>query len=289
MRLFEKAKRLGIWNPSDIDFTQDKKDWRNLTDIERDFLLRDFALFQAGEEAVTVDLLPLIHAIAKGGHLEEEIFLTSFLWEEAKHVTFFRRFLDEVCQVDYDLHHYVTPSYRKLFYEELPKNMNRLLTDQSREAIADASVTYNMIIEGMLAETGYYGFRVNIEKRDILPGLIQGIRNIATDESRHIRYGVYLLNRLISEDDRIWDRIKAKMNELFPPALALLPEFFEHYDEDNPPFGTTLNEFVDIASTLFDQRMSVLERDRGKLLRDIERSVLADIEKEERQPLAAGV
>src|SRR5207247_1428191 len=104
--------------------------------------------------------------------------------------------------------------------------------------------TYNMIIEGMLAETGYYGFRVNIERNGLFPGMMRGIRLIATDESRHIRYGVYLLNRLVSEDDAIWDRIKVKMNELFPTALALLPEFFENYDEANPPFGTTLNEFV---------------------------------------------
>jgi len=287
MRLFDKAKKLGIWDPNDIDFTRDKADWASFTDLERDFLLRDLTLFQAGEEAVTIDLLPLILAIARGGHLEEEIFLTSFLWEEAKHVQFFRRWLDEVGGVDYDLHHYVTPSYQQLFYVELPKNMNRLLTDDSREAIADASVTYNMIIEGMLAETGYYGFRVNIEKRGLLPGLLQGIRNIATDEARHIRYGVYLLNRLVSEDDAIWDRIKVKMNELFPTALALLPEFFDNYDEDNPPFGTPMQEFVEIASRLFDARMRVLERDRGKNLADIERAVLADIEAEEREPVPA--
>ncbi len=27
MRLFEKAKKLGIWNPSDIDFSKDKQHW----------------------------------------------------------------------------------------------------------------------------------------------------------------------------------------------------------------------------------------------------------------------
>ena len=27
MRLFEKAKRLGVWNPSDLDFSQDREDW----------------------------------------------------------------------------------------------------------------------------------------------------------------------------------------------------------------------------------------------------------------------
>jgi ribonucleoside-diphosphate reductase beta chain len=34
MRLFQKAKKLGIWDPADIDFTQDKEDWKNATELE---------------------------------------------------------------------------------------------------------------------------------------------------------------------------------------------------------------------------------------------------------------
>lgn len=35
-------------------------------------------MFQAGEESVTLDLLPLIQVIAGEGRIEEEMFLTSF-------------------------------------------------------------------------------------------------------------------------------------------------------------------------------------------------------------------
>ena len=49
MRLFEKAKRFGIWNPSDIDLRQDVEDWARLTDAEKDVVLRLTSLFQAGE------------------------------------------------------------------------------------------------------------------------------------------------------------------------------------------------------------------------------------------------
>src|SRR5690349_11314780 len=77
MRLWQKAKRLGIWNPEDIDFTQDAKDWQTLTEREQDALLRLTSLFQGGEESVTLDLLPLIMVMAQEGRLEEEMFLTS--------------------------------------------------------------------------------------------------------------------------------------------------------------------------------------------------------------------
>ncbi len=64
MRLYEKAKKFGVWNPSDIDLAQDKADWHKLSDDSKDIILRLTALYQASEEAVTLDLLPLIMTIA---------------------------------------------------------------------------------------------------------------------------------------------------------------------------------------------------------------------------------
>src|SRR5437868_139432 len=205
MRLFQKAKRLGTWDPQAIDFSSDGADWAAFDAVERDFLLRTVALFQAGEEGVTTDLLPLIMAIAREGRIEEELYLTSFLWEEAKHVELFRRWLDDVAEAHGDLWTYVTPSYETLFVEELPRSMSALRTDSSPEAQIRASTTYNMIIEGVLAETGYHGFRESLQASGLLPGLLSGITLVARDESRHIRYGVYLLNRLIATTPGGWD------------------------------------------------------------------------------------
>ena len=67
MRLYEKAKKLGIWNPSDIDLSKDKLDWVKFTDEEKDLCLLLLSMFVAGEEVVTLDLLPLIQAVAQEG------------------------------------------------------------------------------------------------------------------------------------------------------------------------------------------------------------------------------
>src|SRR5438552_2649611 len=133
LRLYEKAKRLGIWNPSDVDLTRDREEWARLTAPERDLLIRVTALFQAGEESVVLDLLPLLLAAAREGRLEDELFLTTFLWEEGKHTDFFRRFLDEVTGTA-EVTGLETPSYRQLFYEELPGAMAAVLTDESPAA-----------------------------------------------------------------------------------------------------------------------------------------------------------
>jgi len=282
MRLFQKAKKLGTWDPQALDFSRDRADWDSFDAQEKDFLLRTLSLFQAGEEGVTSDLLPLIMAVADEGRLEEEIFLTSFLWEEAKHVEFFRRWLDEIAVATGDLAHYMTPSYSQLFMVELPSALNALKTDRSVEAQIRASVTYNMIIEGVLAETGYHGFRLSLEANGKLPGLLDGIRLTARDESRHIRYGVFLLNRLINASPDGWEVMNKRMNELLGPALGVVTEFWEHYDDENGPFGQRMMTYLDFASTQFDKRMRVLERDRGKSIDEIERAAAADITEEER-------
>ena len=225
-RLYEKAKRLGIWNPSDIDFAKDKQDWAGFTDEEKDLIWLLLSMFVAGEEAVTLDLLPLIQAIAQEGRLEEEMFLTTFLFEEAKHTDFFRRFMDEVAEAGVDLSGYHGENYRQLFYEALPSALNALRADASPANQIAASVTYNMVVEGVLAETGYHAFFTMLERNDLLPGLRNGIGLLKQDESRHIAYGVYLLSRLIAEHPHEWDNLQMHMNTLLPSAIGVIGDAF---------------------------------------------------------------
>ena len=134
MRLFEKAKKFGVWNPAEIDLSKDKADWAGLAAEEQELLLHLLAMFVAGEEAVTLDLLPLIMAIASEGRLEEEMFLTTFLWEEAKHVDFFNRVIAEVTGAIPDLSRFHPENYRTIFYEALPQALGRLREDASPAA-----------------------------------------------------------------------------------------------------------------------------------------------------------
>lgn len=279
MRLFEKAKRFGIWNPSDIDFKQDVQDWRRLSTEEQDILLRLSALFQAGEEAVTLDLLPLIMVIAREGRLEEEMYLTSFLWEEAKHVEFFSRFFSEVAGAPADLSRFHSASYRTLFYEALPETMHRLLVDPSPAAQVRASVTYNMVTEGVLAETGYHGYFTVLQRNGLMPGQVRGIQLLKQDESRHIAYGIYLISRLIAVDPSLWQVAEDTMNELLPLAMDIIGDAFTPYDP--VPFGLAPADFSDFAISQFQKRLDRLEKARGATLEEIDRVTMAVIERDD--------
>ncbi len=276
MRLYEKAKRLGIWNPSDIDFSQDKQDWPRMSEAERDVLLRLTAMFQAGEEAVTLDLLPLIMTIAREGRIEEEMYLTTFLFEEAKHTDFFNRFLREVVQAEPDLTRYHGPDYHTIFYQALPQALLALQTDPSPAAQVKAAVTYNMIVEGVLAETGYHAYFQALERGNLLPGQRQGIALLKQDESRHIAYGIFLISRLMAEDPSLWHVVEETMNDLLMPALAVVGDVFEQYDP--MPFGLRLEDFIDYATNQFNKRIERIEKARGATLDEVYRVTQQAIE-----------
>ncbi|HEY7350814.1 MAG TPA: R2-like ligand-binding oxidase [Ktedonobacterales bacterium] len=289
MRLFQKAKKLGTWDPFDIDLTRDKADWPTLDELHYENILSLSTLFQAGEEAVTLDLLPLVMRVSHNGWLEDEIYLTSFLWEEAKHTEFFRRWFTEVPQVDYDLHDYLGPNYRTIFFEELPAAMNRLLSDDSPEALVNALVTYNMVVEGTLAETGYWSYARMLERDRYLPGLAQGIRLIQRDESRHIRFGIYMLQRLVNANPALWDTLQAKMFELLPIAIGLTTDNRERF-EDRFGEGNELippEETQEYLSTQFQKRMHALERARQQTREELEQEVAAEIEQDEADQASA--
>ncbi len=267
MRLYEKAKKLGIWNPTDIDLTKDKQDWAGFTDEEKDLCLLLLSMFVAGEEAVTLDLLPLIQVVAQEGRLEEEMYLTTFLFEEAKHTDFFRRFMDEVAEAGMDLSRYHGDNYRQLFYESLPDALNALRSDPSPATQIRASVTYNMVVEGVLAETGYQAFFTMLERNNLLPGLRKGISLLKQDESRHIAYGVYLLSRLIAENPQEWDNLQMQMNTLLPSAIGVIGDAFARYEI--VPFGLKEEDFVNYAMSQFSKRFERLEKAKGASLDEI--------------------
>lgn len=279
MRLYERAKKLGVWNPASLDFSQDKADWSTLTADEKDLIWRLSGMFISGEEAVTLDLLPLVNVIAAEGRIEEEMYLTTFLFEEAKHTDFFSRFLEEVAEGRRGLEVYHSENYRYIFYQALPEALMALQQDPSPAAQMRASVTYNMVVEGVLAETGYHAFFTALRRKDLMPGLCQGISLLKQDESRHIAYGVYLLSRLVAENPGLWEELQTHMNALLPYAIGVIGDAFAAYSI--VPFGLVEDDFVQYAIAQFSKRFERLEKARGSALEEVDRMTTSIIENDD--------
>ncbi|WP_241383535.1 R2-like ligand-binding oxidase [Rhodococcus sp. CH91] len=268
LRLFAKGNA-GFWDPMDIDFSRDADDWAALDDEQRRSSTYLVAQFVAGEEAVTQDILPFLRAMESEGRLGDEMYLTQFCFEEARHVQVFRRWMDAVGLVS-DLHPYVAdnPYYRQLFYEELPHSLRVLEHDPSPANQVRASVTYNHVIEGSLALTGYYAWQKVCMKHGILPGMQELIRRIGSDERRHMAWGTFTCRRHVAADDANWDVVLQRMGELLPLATGMIEWVDGQFDEQ--PYGLDNSEFVAYATDRAQRRLSAIESARGRPLEEID-------------------
>jgi ribonucleoside-diphosphate reductase beta chain len=150
------------------------------------------------------------------------------------------------------------------------KPCTALLADQSLQAQARAVITYNMIVEGVLGETAYFGYFNMLERNNIMPGLKQALGYIKRDESRHIAYGVFLISRLLAQDTSLWPFIEQKMNELLVPGLAMVNELFEGYEElEEIPFGLKMEEYLNYATMQFSKRFQRIQRAREQTVEQL--------------------
>ena len=259
-----------FWDPAGIDFSRDRADWESLSDNERDGAARICAEFIAGEEAVTQDIQPFMAAMRAEGRLGDEMYLTQFAFEEAKHTQVFRLWLDAVGLTD-DLHGYLDelPAYRQMFYEELPESLNALATDPSPAAQVRASATYNHVVEGMMALTGYYAWHKICVDRGILPGMQELVRRIGDDERRHMAWGTFTCRRHVAADDANWTVFETRMNELIPLALRNTEEFFALYG-DQVPFDLQKDEFLQYATDKGMRRFGTISSARGRPVGEID-------------------
>src|SRR5436305_7375686 len=84
------------WSTEDFDFAEDARQWADpdgFTDEEREFITFGFSQFFVAENSVTVELIPFALAMPVK---EAQLFLTTQIADEAKHVVFWDRFYREV-------------------------------------------------------------------------------------------------------------------------------------------------------------------------------------------------
>ena len=270
MRLFAKGNAKH-WNPAEIDFAQDAKDFAAMTDDERLMTITLAAQFMAGEESVTQDLQPFIAAMAAEGRLADEMYLTQFVYEEAKHTLAFRLWFDAV-GLTQDLHEHVefNDPYMQIFTRELPASLYALEQDSSARNQIRASVTYNHVIEGALALTGYYAWQKVCTSRGILPGMQKVIKHIGDDERRHMAWGTFTCRRHVAADDGLWQVVNDRMGELMGLATETVDVTFRRFDNE-PPFGIDPDEMTAYAMDKLIRRLGAIESARGADLLTIDR------------------
>ncbi|MDY6779247.1 MAG: ribonucleotide-diphosphate reductase subunit beta [Halobacteria archaeon] len=253
---YRAAKKHGVWDPEEIDLEQDKRDWEEkFDDDEREQFMKLCSLFYEGEESVTKTLAPYPEAVGTLDDtgfdtLQEEMYLTTHLWEESKHTDFFSRYFEEVFGTqdtetggldtefwNPELEEYLIDDLEKVSRElrEAVVEVERIErgekdgdVDEARRnlrfKLGDAVMHYMGVVESQLAETGYTALGQMLEGKEALPGFQEAMRLTQKDEARHINNGRWLMKKLAENEPEIVreeyePHVRRFEDEIAPPSV----------------------------------------------------------------------
>ena len=262
------------WDPyEDIETALIEQDRKRLIDAdefgETEFedLMRTLALFGAGEEAVTEDLAPLMLVLED---INDQMFVSSQIYEEAKHTQFFDRYWREVIHPVADARGFErrAPTDQRFFvdgyidlFDRTEAAMERLLEpgEDTPTNRVRAYCHYHLTVESVLAQTGYWGIVSSMSPRgsealreDGMPhleGLVKGISFIRSDEGRHVGFGMQKVQSHLAEDGVDESVVRETLQELLP----LVAETVSATDEVTDP-----EPLVEYASEKLTRRIEVI-------------------------------
>ena len=251
------------WAVGDLDFTLDREDWLKASDLDRKATLWSHRLFFNGEERVTATLAPFVWAAPTP---EIEIFLSTQMVDEARHTVFFDRWWREVVGTDTknlkDLLAEIRPDtnegYNTLFYDRLPSTAQRMASNpKDFDAFVEGVTIYHIIVEATIALTGQ---RFELESmRDLGTtdrGFYRGFTAVARDESRHVSFGIKVLQEAVRENpERFAPLIQRTLVECLPLVAGTLDPPDPAYITE---FGHTESEILTFAMESLNKRLRAI-------------------------------
>jgi ribonucleoside-diphosphate reductase beta chain len=251
------------WSVSDLDFSLDRQDWLDSSEQDRKATLWSHRLFFNGEERVTATLAPFVWAAPTP---EIEIFLSTQMVDEARHTVFFQRWWHEVCGTNTknlgellaEIRPEANEGYNTLFYEKLPAAAQRLASNpKDFDAFVEGITLYHIVIEATIALTGQrFELEAMREQRLTDRGFYCGFTAIARDESRHVSFGIKVLQEAVRENpERFAPLIQKTLVESLPLITGTLdppdPRFITDY-------GHTESEIVQFAFESLNKRLRAI-------------------------------
>ena len=265
------------WDPyEDIPQSLLEQDLENMTGSDMSFeefegFRAAIAKFGAGEEAVTEDLAPLMLTLES---IDDQMFVSSQIYEEAKHTAFFDRYWREVIDpaaeaMGFEVtrptdDRYFNEDYEALF-DKTEAAMHELLAEggDTPENRVRAFCHYHLAVESVLAQTGYWGLQASFsetgpenwnldedEEQVILEGLIEGITRIRSDEGRHVGFGMHKVRELVQEGGVDPAIVQETLQELLPHIAGTVQSEFDTGQDQGP--------LIEYASDKLARRIEII-------------------------------
>ena len=251
------------WAVADLDFSLDRQDWLESDDLDRKATLWSHRLFFNGEERVTATLAPFVWAAPTP---EIEIFLSTQMVDEARHTVFFEKWWHDVVgteardmtQLLAEIRPEANEGYNALFYDRLPSTAQRLASNpKDFDAFIEGVTLYHIVIEATIALTGQRFELETMREQGLTDrGFYRGFTAVARDESRHVNFGIKILQDAVREDpQRFAPIIQQTLVECLPLISGTLDPPDPRYITE---FGHTESEILTFAFESLNKRLRAI-------------------------------
>jgi ribonucleoside-diphosphate reductase beta chain len=200
------------WEAGKVDLTSDAAEWKDVDPQLRRAVSDTVAWRRLRAELATTALVPFVDGAPQE---EQQVFLTTHLVDEARHLVFFDRVLTEVLEV-----HGATIGDRRGLVDD--HSLLRLLTDvlprfvrelraggPDQRPLVTAVTAFHLVTLGALGLTAQRALDRYLSENDVLPGIRRGLELEARDAERHVAFGVVLLAHVVGSE-RILARTAAE-------------------------------------------------------------------------------
>jgi ribonucleoside-diphosphate reductase beta chain len=251
------------WAVGDLDFSLDRQDWIESSDLDRKATLWSHRLFFNGEERVTSTLAPFVWSAPTP---EIEVFLSTQMVDEARHTVFFDRWWHDVpgtgtknmTELLKEIRPEANAGYNELFYDRLPSTAQRLASNpKDFDAFVEGITLYHIVVEATIALTGQR-FELEAMREQGLTdrGFYRGFTAVARDESRHVNFGIKVLQEAVRENaKRYAPLIQKTLVECLPLITGTLDPPDPRYITE---YGHTESEIVQFAFDSLNKRLRAI-------------------------------
>ncbi|MDX6605922.1 MAG: ribonucleoside-diphosphate reductase beta chain, partial [Solirubrobacterales bacterium] len=205
---------------------------------------------------------------------EAQVFLTTQISDEAKHVVFWNGFYREVFGIEASGLDDMIDKQRYVVNEDWETLFNGILHECAEDLRKDPSdfpslvrgvTVYMIVIEGMLALTAARFMIKSMKERGWFPGFTAGFTAVNRDESRHVGFGVKFLADAIKADQANAKIVEDTLKECLPVApLVFVPPWVDDpYDFQTPFYHS--KEIFEYAARSLSKKLAAMGLDPAML------------------------
>lgn len=264
-----RAWEQSAWSATAIDLATDAGQWSSaLSELQRRAATWNYSMFLVGVHTEARLLPVLLDAFADR---PLGVLLATQVADEARNRIFLDRFVREVAGQGSDPESTLTASRRHVTWgfaqilgelERLAEALRRKPRDE--RLAAQMLACCHLVIEGVLAVPGEHFVSRYLAKAELMPGLAEGLANVARDEARHVALGMIGLRQLVSSSREVRAAVTETLNRILPWMVGVFvpPGMDESFVEC---FDFSLVEIYAFGLRAFEQRVLELGIDPAEL------------------------